>query len=88
MDGLGKYIRLLIAAAVGGALSFLVLKTGLPLSAEQQLAVAAFVTTAVYSVVAKWLKRFPWLDLEGYTEYLDAKNGAASLRAKGIRGKP
>lgn len=80
MESLGKYIRKGISVATGAVLSYLILKTGLPLTPEQQLSVVAFVTTVVYSWVADFLKRFKWLDSEGYAARLRDKADADKLR--------
>lgn len=88
MDGLGKYIRHTIAAlmaAIVGYITAALATQGIEVPGDIAVGFGTFLTFVVYAFVEKFLKRFPWLDLEGYAEYLDAKDGADTIRARAVR---
>lgn len=90
MEGLGKYVRHFIAAAIGAIVAFVVgqaAANGLDVNTDPAAyagtveAITGFVMLFVYAMLEKFLKRFPWLDLEGYAMRQQAKQAAGTVRA-------
>lgn len=90
MIGIGKYIRHTLAWLAGVTVTALVgwlEPLGIRITAEDVAVleggvtvVGLILTGVVYSLAEKWLKRFQWLDLEGWADRLQTHRQALDAR--------
>lgn len=88
-EGLGKYVRYVLAVSISWLVTTLVGLAGVELPDGQ---ISGFVDGlvslllpvvmfAVAMIVKEFLKRFPWLDMEGYASRVGRKQKASAIKA-------